>query len=133
MLALPGDYKGVPLDRALEQIFNIGIDPAAHEERMALIKLVTLEAPQYPELSDILRRHGADKSHAELAKWLGRQATNGLIQIDDVDDAAWLLMDMVFGAIAARLFNDPHRRRAEDLSSHIRRCVSIFLHGVQPR
>ena len=73
MLALPGDYDELPLDQALEKIFKIDIDPKADKERVALLRLVLMEALQFPELEDILRRHGGDRSREELANWLSEQ------------------------------------------------------------
>ncbi|MGP9811317.1 TetR/AcrR family transcriptional regulator [Rhodopseudomonas sp. NSM] len=133
MLALPGDYDDLPLDRALEQIFNIDIEPAAHEERMALIRLVILEAHQNPELKEILHHHGADRSHADLAKWLKRRSKREAIDIGDAKHSARLLMDMMFGAFAFKTFNDTGNWRTDDLAKHIRRFISVFLNGIRPR
>jgi AcrR family transcriptional regulator len=133
MLALPGDYDGLPLDRAIENIFKIDIDAAADEERVAVLRMVMLEAHQYPELGEILRRHGADRSRAELAKWLAQQARNGLIVIDDADSVAGLLLDMIFGAIALKTISGLSWPDSEDRKAHIRRCVAVFLNGVRPR
>jgi len=60
MLALPGDYGDLPLDQALERIFQIDLDPEADRERMAFLQLIVLEARQDPQLRDILREHGGE-------------------------------------------------------------------------
>jgi AcrR family transcriptional regulator len=133
MLALPGDYDALPLDLALEQIFNIDIEPAAHEERMALVTLVMVEAHQYPELNEILRRRGAERSHAELAEWLKRRSKQEAIDIGDAMHSARLLMDMMFGALAFKPFNESSQWRTVDLARHIRRFISVFLNGIRPR
>ena len=54
MLALPGDYDALPLEQALAQIFQIDIDPKLDEDRMALLRLVTLETRQHPELEEMM-------------------------------------------------------------------------------
>lgn len=133
MLALPGDYDGLPLDRALERIFMIDIDPQADKQRVALLRLVMLEAHQSPELGEIIRRHGADKSRAELANWLALQAKSGVLVIDDPDSAARILMDMIFGAIAFKAIDNLSWPGDEDRNAHIRRCIAVFLNGVRPR
>ncbi|UZE49924.1 TetR/AcrR family transcriptional regulator [Rhodopseudomonas sp. P2A-2r] len=133
MLALPGDYDALPLEQALQQIFQIDIDPKLDAERMALLRLVMLEAQQYPELAEILWLYGADRSRAELAKWLTRQRDRGLIQFDDAESGARILMDMIFGALVLKSGEistgslNPKRR------PHIQTCISIFLNGVKPR
>lgn len=134
MLALPGDYDSLPLDQALQQIFQIDIDPQVERDSMALLRLVTLESQQHPELEEMLWLYGADRSRAELAKWLIRQRKRGLIRIDDGDSAARMLMDMMFGAVVLRTGGKSagpsatYRRR-----DHIRRCVSVFLNGIRAR
>ena len=135
MLALPDDYDDLPLDRALEKIFKIGIDQAAEEERVTLLRVVMLETHQYPELSDILRRHGADKSRADLAQWLAKQSENGSINIDNPDRAARLLMDMIFGGMVFKSMTVDSLPwpDAEERDDHVRRCVSVFLNGVRSR
>lgn len=133
MLALPGDYANLPLDEALERIFRTDIDPQADRERVALLTLVVLEAQQLPELEDILQRHGGERSRAELAKWLGEQCRRGLMRIDDLDSAAGILMDMIFGAVIFKLGRGVKWPAQSERNAHIRRCVSIFLGGVMPR
>lgn len=133
MLALPGDYDSLPLDKALEQIFNIDITPAAHEKRMALIDLVLLEANRHPELDEIIHNHGADASLDELAKWLKRRAKREAIDIGHAKHSARLLMTMIFGPFAPPPRGKRLRWRTEDIAEHIRRCVFVFLNGVRAR
>jgi AcrR family transcriptional regulator len=133
MLALPGNYESLPLDRALEMIFRIDIDPQADKDRVALLRLVMLEVHQSPELGDIVRRHGADRSRAELAKWLMVQSASGVIIIDHPEIAARILMDMIFGPVALKAIDNFSWPGDEDRSSHIRRCIAVFLNGVRPR
>lgn len=133
MLALPGDYDGLPLDRALEKIFRIDIDPQADRERVALLRLVLVESQQYPELADMLSRHGADRSRAELSAWLTAQSRQGLMAIDDADATAHILMDMIFGIAPPKGGRPPVWPSATKRQDHIRRCVAIFLSGVVPR
>lgn len=137
MLALPGDYGDLPLDKALETIFRIDIDPKADRERVALLRLVMVESQQFPELEQTLLRHGADKSRGELAAWLTAQARAGRIAIDDADSAAHILMHMIFSIAGPKggLKGGLHLAwpGAQKRQDHIRRCVSIFLKGVMPR
>ena len=133
MLALPADYGDLPIHQALEKIFRIDIDARDDQERVALLRLVIAESQHFPELENLLRRRGADRSRSELADWLAEQARRGLIAVDDADSAARILMDMIFGAMimkASRRFTWPSAKKRQ---SHIRRCVSIFLSGVVPR
>ena len=133
MLALPGDYDAMPLEQALQQIFQIDIDLKLDRERMALLRLVTLESQQHPELKEMLWRYGVDKSRADLAKWLARQRDRGLIQFDDAASGARILMDMMFGAMVLKGGESSAMPSSQKRRTHIQRCVSIFLNGVRSR
>lgn len=133
MLALPGDYDELPLDQALQQIFQIDIDPKLDNDRIALLRLVMLESRQHPELEEMLWRYGADRSRAELAKWLTRQRDRGLIRFDDPESAARILMDMIFGALALKAGEPSAGPSSPERRAYIKTCVSIFLNGVKTR
>jgi len=130
MLALPGDYDALPLEQALAQIFQIDIDPKLDEDRIALLRLVTLETRQHPELEEMLLLYGADRSRVELATWLARQRDRGLIQLDDAESGARILMGMMFGALVLKA-GDPSARPSSPKRTHIETCISIFLNGVK--
>jgi AcrR family transcriptional regulator len=131
MLALPGDYDDLPLDQALEHIFKLGIDSHLDRERVAFLRLALTEEAQFPELGAIFREHGADKSRSLLAEWLARQRASARIEIDDVDSAAKMLMDMIFGAIVVKSRGEFEWPGEEERKIHIRRCIHVFLNGVR--
>lgn len=132
MLALPGDYDGLPLDAALEKIFRIDIDAKANAERMAILKLTLAESQLSPELGKVLHEHGGEKAHAELARWLRRQSLLGKVAVGNADQDARILMDMVFGPIIRKsVVKLP--MRGEYARDHIRRCIAIFLNGIAGR
>jgi TetR/AcrR family transcriptional repressor of mexJK operon len=133
ILALPGDYDDLPLQEALELMLKTNIDQRAHQERLALIRILLSEAQQSPEMLRIARQHGADSSRNELAKWLAEQQKRGRIVVDDPDLAAGTLLDMTIGSVVLRMNigrKGPSLRQYED---HVRRCVAIFLNGVRPQ
>lgn len=129
MLALPGDYAGLPLKTALEKIFRVDIDARAHRERVAIIKLMIAEAPLFPELKTIMHKRGGERSHAELSRWLAEQARQGKISIGNADQDAHILMDMVFGPLLRQTAGIPGIRE-QTMNDHTRRCISIFLNGA---
>lgn len=129
LLALPGNYEGLALDEALEKIFKLDIDSRTEKERITLVITLMIEAPQFPELWQIMQRHGFEASRAELADWLTEQKKRGRINIDDAGNAAGMLMDMVFGRIFRTMIGTPWPS-PEQMRGHVRRCVSVFLRGV---
>lgn len=132
VLALPGDYSRMPLDEALEQIFRIDIDPKEDEQRTSLLRMILADIHQDPTLGKLLWRHGPDQSRRQLAAWLDEQRRRKLIDVDDVDSAAHILMNMILAPLAFDPTDGPHWPKAEERKAHIRRCVAIFLRGVTP-
>jgi len=130
MLALPGDYDAMPIEQALQTIFQVDIDPQLDRERMALLRLVMLESQQHPELEEMLLLYGADRSRAELATWLARQRDRGLIRLDDAESGARILMGMIFGAMVLKAGKSSTGPSSPE-RTHIQACVSIFLNGVK--
>jgi TetR/AcrR family transcriptional repressor of mexJK operon len=133
ILALPGQYDGLPLNDALERIFKIDTEWEAGLERGELLRLLVVESPQFPEIGAIAKRYGYGRAEKDLADWLQQQSSRGLIEIDDALNAARILWQMicspiVFTAIGDLELSEPKKRQA-----HIRRCISIFLNGVRRR
>jgi AcrR family transcriptional regulator len=133
MLALPGDYDGLPLVEALEAIFRLDIEPGQERERLALLRLFLLDARQFPELGALLRERGGDRSLALLGGWLERQRQNGGIEIDDATIGARMLLDMIFGAIVLKSGEEPEWPAGGDRRTYLRRCIRVFINGVRPR
>lgn len=133
MLALPGDYSHLPLDAALEAIFRLDLTEQEDHARRALLRVVLVEGPHFPELHEILERAGADPSRAELAFWLAAQAAAGRMVVEDAGATARILMDMVFGAELPRANGEVRWPDTAARRTHIRRCVQLFLNGTLPR
>ncbi len=131
MLALPRpEEEDRPVDEALQDIFMIDIDEAAEREREAFIFFVMQESAQVPELGDILRREGVERSRGLLAEWLDIQVARKKIAIDDTLSGARMLMDLLFGGLVGPASRDWKNR--EDRNRHLRRCIDVFVRGVQP-
>ena len=130
MLAIHGDYDAMPIEQALQQIFRIDLDPKIESDNLAILRLVVLESQQHPELEEMLLRYGAEKARADLSKWLKARRKKGLIDIDDADGVAHILLDMVFGPMVLKLDDVAKRRKPQQRKDHIRRCISIFLYGI---
>lgn len=133
MLALPGDYEKMSLQDALEAIFRIDISEEADRERIALLRFVMVESRHYPELHDLARQRGGERSRALLGEWFDKQRQLGRIDVDDAMSAGKILMDMIFGAIVFKTPGDLELGGGDDRKSYLRRCIRIFLNGVRPR
>jgi AcrR family transcriptional regulator len=133
MLDIKDSYHELPLELALEKILRIDISPEDDHERLALIRLVVTEAPQFPELTDITQTCGREKSQAALTAWLEQRRARGEIVIDDTGSAASMLLDMIFGSPLSKALRDFEWPGSAERQAYIRRCISVFLHGVCPQ
>jgi len=133
MLALPGDYDDLPLEEALGRIFKIDIDDETDRSRLAFLKVIIVEASHSSDLRQVLRTYGGDKARAHLAAWLDHQRKLGRIEVRDVENAAQILIDMLFGSAISRMFSEfnwPGSARRREYAHH---CIALFLNGVLPR
>jgi AcrR family transcriptional regulator len=132
MLDLPRHGEEAPLADAIAAIFRIDIDADEERARAAFIHLAMMESRQFPEIADLVRRHGVEPSRRLLAEWLAGQCARGAIRLDDAESGARMLMDMIFGAMGPPSGD----RGGPDLAArrvHIRRCIDVFLDGVRAR
>lgn len=130
MLALPGNYEGLDLCTALEAIFQVDIDAAADAERAAFLSLTIVEAAQFPEVGEMMRRLGGQRAHALLAEWMEKERQAGRLFIDDTASAARILMDMMFGAVVTKTGDGAEWPELEARKDYMRRCIRIFVHGT---
>ncbi|QDL91476.1 TetR family transcriptional regulator [Paroceanicella profunda] len=136
MLALPGNYSGLPLSEALARILRVDISAEEDLERIAVLRLVVMEAQSVPELAAIVRDHGAEPSRRALADWLGAQQAAGRMRPLDPMLVSGMLMNMVFGVTRGGRVGPPDVENWPDLAErdhHIRLCIDLFLNGALPR
>ena len=130
-LDLPREDDDLPLAESLARIFMVDSEEE-EQKRVDILRLVIVEGRNFPELSDILKRHGLEVKRAELADWLTQQCARGRLKAGDMTARAQLLLDMVFGAITMRNIGDLEWPGVEQRRAHIHHCIDVFLHGVCP-
>ncbi|MFT3987691.1 TetR/AcrR family transcriptional regulator [Aestuariivirga sp.] len=133
MLALPGNYKGMPLEEALARIFYVGISDEDDRKRLALIRLVVVEARELPELHDILVQHGVERDRHDLAQWLEGRIAAGEITACDTADCAKALMDLMFGAVVMKPHEPPKWPDRQERIRYQLSCLRMFVSGLLPR
>ncbi len=127
-LPVPED---LPLQQALERIFRIDISDEEDRERLDLAQLSLTESRTHPELIEIVKECGSKYSLAGLARWIKRQEELGRIRLaDNAPNTARMLMDMVYGTLAMKLFNDMDWPSGQARRDHVRNAIHIFLNGV---
>jgi hypothetical protein len=79
-------------------------------------------------------RNGVQRTAAALADWLRVQKNRGLIELDDVDEAAGMLIGMVASAPQrAAIFGGLPLPSRSQIKARVRTCARLFLRGCQVR
>jgi len=111
---------------ALMACANLSLD----EEVVALQRMVLQEAGKSCDIAGAFYRNGIQGTLAALADWLRVQQRRGLIEVDEVEEAAGMLLGMVAAAPQrAAIYGGvplPSRARIE---ARARTCAALFLRG----
>jgi AcrR family transcriptional regulator len=120
------------LETALCAALMACADLALDEEVIGLQRMVLQEAGKFSDLAGVFYKNGIQRTLAALADWLRRQQKRGLIALDDVDEAAGMLLGMVTSAPrrAAMFGRVPLPPRAQ-IELRVRNCAALFLRGCQ--
>lgn len=133
MLIFPTHDSQIAIETQLERVFLVDIGPEAEQQRAGFIRMAVIESRHFPELRQIMRKEGGDKSKALLADWLAEATVMGLIDVDDPMVAAGILMDMMFGAIALKTGQGEEWPGDADRPAYMRQCIRYFVNGIRNR
>ena len=121
------------LNAALMACADLTLDP----EVVALQRIILQEAGQFPDLAATFYRNGIARTATALSNWLRLQVKRGLIDLDDVEEAAGILIGMVAGAPQrAAIFGGvplPVPRARKGARAEMRNVVSAWLRSEAAR
>jgi AcrR family transcriptional regulator len=122
------------IEQALHAALMACAELTLDEEVIAVQRMVLQEAGQFSDIAGTFYRNGIQRIATGLAAWLRTQQKRGLIELDDADEAAGMLLGMIASAPRrAAMFGGvplPSRRQIE---ARVRRCAKLFLRGCQVR
>jgi AcrR family transcriptional regulator len=116
------------LNAALMACAGLALDP----DVVALQRIILQEAGKFPDLAATFYKNGIARTIAALSNWLRVQVRRGLLHLDDVEEAAGMLIGMVASAPqrAAIYGGVPLPSRAH-IKARVRTCVTLFLRGCE--
>jgi AcrR family transcriptional regulator len=118
------------LNAALMACADLMLDP----DVVALQRIILQEAGQFPDLAATFYRNGIARTATALSNWLRLQVKRRLIDLDDVEEAAGILIGMLAGAPQrAALFGGVPLPSRAHVKARVRKCVTLFLHGCDPK
>jgi AcrR family transcriptional regulator len=122
------------IEQALHAALMVCADLTLDEEVIALQRMVLQETGTSSVIAEMFYRNGIQRIAAALADWLRVQVKRGLIELDDVDEAAGMLLGMVASAPRrAAMFGGVALPSRTQIEARVRRCAALFLRGCRVR
>ena len=107
-------------------------DLALDEEVIVLQRMVLQEAGRFSDVGGMFHAYAVQPTAAALADWLRVQQKRRLIALDDVDEAAGMLLGMLTSAPRrAAIFGGLPLPSRSQIEARARSCAALFLRGCQ--
>src|SRR6266404_1630644 len=104
------------------------------QEVIAVQRMVLQEAGKFSDIAGTFYTNAIQRTVVALAEWLGVQQKRGLIALDDVDEAAGMLLGMVASAPRrAAMFGGVPLPSRSQIEVRVRTCTALFLRGCQAK
>src|SRR6478735_830962 len=117
------------LNAALMACADLTLDP----EVVALQRII-LQDSKFSDLAATFYTRGIVRTAAALSSWLRQQVRRRLIELDNVEEAAGMLIGMVASAPQrAAIYGGMKLPSRAQTSARVRRCVALFLRGCEAR
>jgi AefR-like transcriptional repressor, C-terminal domain len=101
---------------------------------IALQRIVLQEAGKRSDIAGTFYKKAIQRTVAALADWLRLQQKRKLIALDDVDEAAGMLLGMLTSAPRrAAIFGGLPLPSRSTIEARVRTCAALFLRGCQVR
>jgi AcrR family transcriptional regulator len=120
----------------IEEALRAGLiacaDLALDEEVIAVQRMVLQEGSKFSDIAGMFYANAIQRTVVALADWLRVQHTRGLITLDDVDEAAGMLLGMVASAPRrAAIFGGVPLPSRSQIEARARTCAALFLRGCK--
>jgi AcrR family transcriptional regulator len=127
-------FDHVRIEEALYAALLTCAELVLDKEVIALQRMVLQEACKSSDIAGMFYRNGVQRTVAALADWLRLQKKRGSIELDDVEEAAGMLIGMVASAPQrAAIFGGLPLPSRSQMQARVRTCARLFLRGCQAR
>jgi AcrR family transcriptional regulator len=102
------------------------------EEVIAVQRMVLQEASKFSDVAGMFYTHAIERTVVALSNWLRVQQKRGLIAIENIEEAAGMLLGMVASAPRrAAIFGGRPLPSHSQIEARVRTCAALFLRGCQ--
>jgi TetR/AcrR family transcriptional repressor of mexJK operon len=129
--------KSDPVRHVLVETARTLLSAILSKEHIALLRIVYMEAPQFPEAAKLLAERGPDRGTSALAEYLSVQSRQGFLDLEDSLVAAQQFGGLVVGDLVHRaLLGLINPKLKSLLQTRVETSVDAFLkiyarsHGI---
>jgi len=124
--------EGGDIEAALPDALLACADLVLDPEVIALQRLILADGDKFPEIPETFYIKAMRRSVAALAEWLLVQKKRGVIDLDDVAEAAGMLLGMlVFQPQRDVMFGHKPPPTRRELEARAKTCSALFLQGCR--
>jgi AcrR family transcriptional regulator len=118
------------IQEALSAALMACADLALDKEVIALQRMILQETGKFPEIAGMFYANAIHRTTIALADWLRAQQKRGLIALEDLEEAAGMLLGMVASAPRrAAMFGALPLPSRPEIEARVRTCAALFLRG----
>jgi AcrR family transcriptional regulator len=118
------------IQEALSAALMVCADLALDTEVIALQRMILQEAGKFSEIAGMFYANAIHRTTIALADWLRTQQKRGLIALEDVEEAAGMLLGMVASAPRrAAMFGGVPLPSRPEIEARVCTCTALFLRG----
>lgn len=118
-----------PVGQVLLEVAREVLSVVLSTEHLALVRLVYMEAPHFPDAARYLIERGPDRGMSNLAKYLEEQTSAGILSIGNAHLAAQQFSGLVMGDLVHRaLLGMDMSKSKRMLEARANSGVEAFLH-----
>ncbi|MGO4712654.1 TetR/AcrR family transcriptional regulator [Bradyrhizobium sp. 2TAF24] len=118
------------IELALRAALTVCAEMMFDDEVIAMQRVMLAEGDRVPEMAETFYQKAMRRSVAALADWLRARRQRSLLEFDDAEEAAGILIGMLaFAPQRAALFGHQPLPSREATEARVRTCAALFLHG----
>lgn len=122
------DIYSRPIAEALKDLGIRFMSILTADDTIAVMRSVSSEALQFPELAQVFYEAGPLRGRARVAGYLEEQARRGILTLDDAEEAAMDFCQLIIrDAQMNAMMGLPYPKTPEAIERHVSRAVGCFL------
>jgi AcrR family transcriptional regulator len=124
--------KGGDVESALTDALLVCAELVLDAEVITLQRVILGESDKFPEIAETFYHKAIRRTEDALAGWLRSARQRGLIELDDAQAAAGMLLGMLaFQPQRAVMFGHKQPPSRAEIERRVRSCAALFLRGCR--